>query len=114
MPDLLDGTSVDPRKPQKRIATTPSGRQVWVELTGDDRLKIIKELPSRWPEVIMARERGEPIEEIRIKLHIRQPINEDCHGRCDPPCFKDLISDCYSQIETRLHDIAQQRARLMV
>lgn len=107
-------TIADPRLPQTRLATTPSGRQVWVDITGDDRLRVIKNLPSRWPEVIMARERGESIEDIRQKLHIRQPINPDCRGECDPPCFKDLIADCYSIVETRLHDVAARRARLMV
>ncbi len=107
MPDTL----VDPRDTQRRLATTPSGRQVWVPITGDDRLRVIKGLPSRWPEVIMARERGESIEELRDKLHIRQPINEWCHGECDPPCFKDLIADCYAQIETELHALAAMRAR---
>lgn len=109
MPDPLD-----PRAPQTRMATTPSGRQVWVELSGDDRLRVIKGLKSRWPEVIMARESGETLEQIRDKLHIRFAINEHCQGTCDPPCFKDLVSACYAAIETELHDIAQKRARLMV
>lgn len=108
------GEPPDPRRPQQRLATTPSGRQVWVDISSDDRLSLIKRLPSRWPEVIMARERGESIEELRDKLHINQPINEHCSGRCDPPCFKDLIADCYSWIETQLHDMAARRARLMV
>ncbi len=106
--------AVDPRQAQRRLATTPSGREVWVEISGDDRLAIIRALPSRWPEVIMARERGESIEELARKLHVRQPINPDCHGECDPPCLKDLIADCYSHIETRLHEVAARRAKLMV
>ena len=111
---LATEPSYDPRKPQKRLATTPAGLQIWIDITGDDRLRVVKALPSRWPEVIMARESGDSIETIRDKLRIKLPINERCEGNCDPECLKCLISACYSMIETALHDLAQQRARLLI
>lgn len=106
--------SVDPRAPQKRLAVTPSGRQVWVDISGDDRLRVVNGLPGRWSEVIRRRESGESIDEIRDKMRIKLPIFEHCQGECDPPCLKDYIADCYSHIETALHDLAAKRARLLV
>jgi hypothetical protein len=104
----------DARNQQSRIATTPSGRQVFVPITSDDRLKVIRRLKSRWPEVIMLREQGYTLEQIRDRLHIRQEIRDNCRGDCEPPCFKDLVSACYAIIETDLHQIAADRAKLMV
>lgn len=114
MADLLDMGVADPRRPQKRIATTAGGREVWVEISGDDRLAEIKRLPHRWPDIIMARERGESLEAIRDKLRVRVPINQHCQGECDPPCFKDLVADCYAILETNLHETARRRGWLMV
>lgn len=110
---MADLITYDPRITQKRIATTPSGRQVWVDITGDDRLAVIDRLPSRWPEVIKARELGDSIEQIRDRLRIKMWVNDDCRGECDPPCFKDQISACYAWIETELHDLAKKKATWM-
>lgn len=122
--------SADPRKPQRRIATTPSGRTVWVEITSDDRLRLIKQLPHRWPEVIMARERGEPLEHIARWAKVPGPCNpcrlattkvvesdpfspaEQTH--VGPACLAFYMGRIYAWLETELHAIAQNRARLMV
>jgi len=106
--------SADPRNTQKRLATTPTGRQCFVDITGDDRLRLIARLPGRWPEVIKARERGETLEQIhrwaRVPLN---PINE-CRGECHPPCLRCHVAAIYAWLETELNDLAQRRARLLV
>lgn len=113
--DLLDGASpADPRKGQSRLATTPSGRSVWVEISGDDRLSLVKQLPSRWGEVLMARERGESLEQ--ISRWARAPLlpEGECTGRCEPACLRCGMATCYAWLETALHDLAAARARLMI
>jgi hypothetical protein len=103
----------DPRRTQRRVATTLSGRQVLVDITGDDRLRLIKSLPGRWPEVIMARERGETLEQIhrwaRVPLH--RPLQ--CRFDCDPPCLRCHVAGIYAWLETQLHDLANRRAKLL-
>jgi hypothetical protein len=103
----------DPRRTQKRIAVSPSGRQVHVDITGDDRLRLIKALPGRWPEVVMARERGDTLEQIH--RWARVPLNpaDECRGRCRPPCLRCHVAAIYGWLETELHDLAARRARLM-
>jgi hypothetical protein len=118
----------DPRRTQKRVAVSPSGRQVLVDITGDDRLRLIRMLPGRWPEVIMARERGESLEQIHrwAKVPLCQP---DCHftnaavttdglvldqEHVGPPCLRIFVAAVYAMMETDLHEIAARRARLMV
>jgi hypothetical protein len=104
----------DPRTEQSRFATSPSGRLVRVPITSEDRLRLIKSLPSRWPDVIMARERGETIEQIHRWAHVPLTPEQECSGRCDPPCLRCHIASIYAWLETQLHDLAQSRARLMV
>ncbi len=118
----------DPRRTQRRIAVSPSGRQVFIDITGDDRLRLIKMLPGRWPDVIMARERGESLEQIH--RWARVPL---CHPRCQfvtvpsgdgdetvsdqvhvgEPCLRFHVAGIYARLETDLHDLASRRARLM-
>jgi hypothetical protein len=106
----------DPRTPQRRLAVSPSGAQVWVEVTSGDRLKIIAELPSRWPEVIKARERGESLESIARWAKCPPPCEPTCRLVDDthdgPACLSYLVAECYAHIETRLADLAATRARL--
>jgi hypothetical protein len=104
----------DPRVAQSRYATTPSGRLVPVAITGDDRLALIKSLPSRWPEVIMARERGETLEQIHRWAKVPLNPEDECQGRCNPPCLRCHMSSIYAWLETALHDLATSRAKLMV
>ncbi len=108
------GEFADPRLTQRRIAVTPSGRRVDVAITGDERLKLIKSLPGRWPEVIMARERGESIEQIHRWAKMPCNPESECRGHCEPPCLRCHMASIYSWLETELHAIAQNRARLMV
>jgi hypothetical protein len=113
--DFLDGADpADPRKLQHRHAATPSGREVWVEITGDDRLRIIKKLPGRWPEVMMARERGDTLEQ--IARWVKLPLNPEteCKGHCKPECLRCHLSGIYAWLETELHELANRRAALMV
>lgn len=106
---LSGGLTTDPRVSQSRLATRPNGEQVWVEITGDDRLGVIKRLPGRWPDVIIARERGDSIEQIHRWAKVQ--LNEDCQGECDPPCLMDHIATCYAWLETELHDLAALKAK---
>lgn len=108
------GDFADPSIPQTRAAVSPSGRQVWVTITQEDRLELINQLPGRWPEVIKARERGQSIEQIHRWAKVPLTPEHECRGACDPPDLRCLMSTCYSWIETELHAIAQNRARLMV
>jgi hypothetical protein len=130
----------DPRRTQKRIATTPSGRMVTVDITGDDRLRLINRLPGRWKDVIKARERGDTLEQISRWAKVPPP----CPGGCrfhdvatrdgekwveapkdipdlvservhvGPECLSFLMGYCYNWLETALHDLAANRAKLMV
>lgn len=113
--DFLAGDDgADPRGTQKRYATTPSGRGVWVDITGDDRLRLIRMLPSRWPEVVMARERGDTLEQIHRWAKAALLAEGECQGTCDPPCLRCGLAECYKWLETALHDLAASRARLMI
>jgi hypothetical protein len=103
----------DPRHTQKRLAVTGSGRQVLIDISGDDRLRLIGELPGRWPEVIRARERGESLEAIHRWARIALTPELECRGRCDPACLRCGIASCYAWLETALHDLAARRARLL-
>jgi hypothetical protein len=115
----------DPRRTQKRIAVSPSGRQVLIDITGDDRLRLISMLPGRWPDVVKARERGETLEQIH--RWARVPL---CHPHCQfvnvsaagdvsdsvhvgEPCLRYHLAGIYARLETDLHDLASRRARLM-
>ena len=110
----LDGSTADPRATQYRLAVSPSGRQVHVPISGDDRLRLVKALPGRWSEVIMARERGETIEQIHRWARVPLTPETECRGRCDPPCLRCHIAGIYALLETQLNEIARNRARLMV
>jgi hypothetical protein len=116
----------DPRRTQKRIAISYTGRQVFVDITGDDRLRLIKQLPGRWPEVIMARESGQTLEQIHRWAHV--PLNHPslCYasmteshdqlgrtGQCDPPCLRCHMASIYNWLETELHALAMRRGKLM-
>lgn len=103
----------DPRRTQKRVAATPSGRQVLIDITGDDRLRLIKSLPGRWPEVLMARERGESIEEIHRWARLPLPPPNECRGQCAEPCLRCSLAAAYTWLEGELHDLAARRARLL-
>jgi hypothetical protein len=116
----------DPRRTQKRVAVSFTGRQVYVDITGDDRLRLIKSLPGRWPEVMMARESGQTLEQIHRWAHV--PLNHpsECYtmmtaslnrtgqtGQCDPPCLRCHMAAIYNWLETELSDLAQRRGKLM-
>lgn len=129
----------DPRRTQKRIATSPSGRLVYVDITGDDRLRLIKRLPGRWPEVMMARERGDTLEQISRWARVPPPCQYGCRFRdvatrdgekwedapkgidslvservhVGPECLVFIMGYIYNYLETALHDLANNRARLM-
>lgn len=129
----LWGEPGDPRNVQKRLATTPSGRAVWVEITGDDRLSIVKNLPSRWPDVIMARERGVSPDEIARWAKVPPPCKPSCRihnptatsesglvivaeaagAHIGEPCLNYLIAECYNYVEAQLNELAAKRARMM-
>jgi hypothetical protein len=110
----LDGTPADPRTVQYRAAASPSGRLVHVPISGDERLRLIKSLPSRWSEIMMARERGDTLEQ--IGRWARVPLNpeRECRGECDPPCLRDHMASIYAWLETEINEIAKRRAKLMV
>ena len=123
------GEFADPRITQRRIATTPSGRRVDVPVTSEDRLRLINQLPSRWPDVIKARERGESLEQIARWAKVPPPCRPHCRSvdvkhddRPDlaervhegPECLAFLMSRCYAVLETKLHELAQIRAKLMI
>lgn len=127
--DLLDNGTADPRTTQKRLAATPSGRQVWVDISGDDRLRIIKALPSRWPEVLMARERGESLDSIARWVKVPPPCKPRCQlftprkseldvlepeeGHVGEPCLAWHVADAYRWVETEIQALASKRARLL-
>lgn len=99
-PELSE--AADPSRPQRRVAVTPSGRQVWIEITSEDRLRVINQLPSRWPDVVKARERGETMEQIHRWARLsREDLAEN-------------LGAVYGIIESALHDLAASRARLMI
>ena len=128
----------DPRLTQKRPAMSPRGAVV-VDITGDDRLRLIKQLPGRWPEVMMARERGETLEQIARWAKVPPPCPDGCHFinvatrdgenwveaptgitnlvtervHVGPECLAFLLGYIYADLETRLHDLATARAMLM-
>lgn len=130
----------DPRRTQKRVAVSGSGRMVTVDISGDDRLRLIKRLPGRWPEVMMARERGETLEQISRWARVPPPCPHGCRFHdvatrdgekwvdapgdvpdlvservhMGPPCLSFLMGYCYNYLETALHDLAANRAKLMV
>lgn len=131
----------DPRKTQLRVAQSPSGRMVTVQITGDDRLKLIKGgLPGRWPDVMMARERGDTWEQICRWAKVPPPCPNGCHFKDvatrngekwedapggisnlvtervhdGPECIAFILGYVYAWLETELHELAQRRARFMV
>lgn len=103
----------DPRRTQKRLAVSGSGRQVLVDITGDDRLRLIRSLPSRWPEIMMARERGESLEKIHRWARIPLPPEYECHGECVDACLRCFMAEIYAWLETELHDLAARRGRVL-
>ncbi len=119
----------DPRRTQKRVAVSPSGRQVLVDITGDDRLRLINQLPGRWPDVMKARERGETLDQIARWAKVPTPCRPTCRFRdvnatddgevrervhVGDACLRFYVSHIYADLETQLHDIAQRRAKLML
>jgi len=122
--------NADPRRTQKRVATSPSGRTVLIDITGDDRLALLKKnLPGRWAEVMMARERGESMEQIARWAKVPPPCNP-CHFKrvrlvpddpnCPeeeyhegPACLAYYMGRIYSWLETELHDLANRRAQML-
>jgi len=130
----------DPRRTQKRVAVSGSGRMVTVDISGDDRLRLIKRLPGRWSEVIMARERGDTLEQIARWARVPPPCPHGCRFHdvatrdgetwvdapagidglvservhVGPPCLSFLMGYIYNALETSLHDIANARAKLMI
>lgn len=104
----------DPRRTQKRLAVSPSGRQVMVDITGDDRLRLIRQLPGRWPEVMLARERGESLEGIHRWAAVPLTPEHECKCECNPPCLRCHLAGIYAWLETELHALASRRARMMV
>lgn len=103
----------DPRRTQKRVAVSGSGRQVLVDVTGDDRLRLIGQLPGRWPEVVKARERGESLEQIHRWARIALPPEYECRGRCEDACLRCYLSEIYAWLETELHALASRRAAFL-
>lgn len=129
----------DPRRTQKRPAMSPSG-PVIIDITGDDRLRLIKQLPGRWPDVMMARERGETLEQIARWAKVPPPCPNGCkfysvatrdgetweeapkgidnlvteRVHAGPECLAFLLGYVYAELETRLHDLATARASLML
>lgn len=87
----------DPRLPQKRIGVTRSGKEVWIDISGDDRLAAINTFPGRWPEFLKMRERGEDFEAIANRAKL--PREE----------FVTAMAQAYSILETKLHDLARAR-----
>jgi len=136
----LPSESADPRRTQKRVANTPSGRQVFVDISGEDRRRLIKTLPGRWPEVVMARERGETLEQISRWAKVPPPCEYGCRFvdlatrdgdkwedapadrvnlvtervHVGPECLAFILGYIYAWLETELHDMAARRARVMV
>lgn len=120
----------DPRRTQKRVAVSPSGRQVAIDITGDDRLNAINRLPGRWKDVVKARERGETLDQIsrwakvppachpacrlvNVKIVADDPDSPAEQVHDGPPCLRYLLSWIYNQLESELHDLAARRARLL-
>jgi hypothetical protein len=103
----------DPRRTQKRVAVSGSGRQVLVDITGDDRLRLIRSLPGRWPEVMMALERGDTLEQVHRWARMTLPSLSECHGRCSEPCLRCYTSELYAWLETELHELAARRGKLL-
>lgn len=90
---------------QRRIATTPSGREVWVPITSADRLACLREIGKikpRYEEFMKRREAGVPWEVLEREAH------------CDAHVFREAMAAAWSIYETMLHDIAMQRAKLML
>jgi hypothetical protein len=122
----------DPSRTQKRVAVSPSGRQVLVDITQNDRLRLIHQLPGRWPDVMKAIERGETLEQIArwarvptpchpgcrmvsVRLNPDDPENSPLEQRHDgPPCLRYWTALIYGKFEGDLHEIAMRRARLML
>lgn len=123
--------SADPSRTQKRVATTLTGRTVLIDITSEDRLRVLKQgLPGRWPDVMMARERGESLEWIASHFRVQPPCNP-CRYRRIPQkdeageviateevhigdaCLAYYLGRIYAWYETTLHDLADRRARLL-
>lgn len=103
----------DPSRTQRRVAVSPSGRRVYVEISSEDRLRLIRQLPSRWADVIKAREQGETLEQIHRWARIELPPAHECRGECAFPCLRCGIATAYAWLETELHDLASRRAKLL-
>jgi hypothetical protein len=128
-PATRPSDGADPRRTQKRVAVSPSGRQVLVDISGDDRLRLIKTLPGRWPEVMMRRESGEELDSIARWTKVPTPCRPACsfaHVAASPeegivrdavhvgePCLRYHVAGIYAWLETELHDLAARRAKLM-
>jgi hypothetical protein len=129
----------DPRRTQKRVAVSGSGRMVTVDITGDDRLRLIKRLPGRWPDVMMARERGDTLEQISRWAKVPPPCRYGCRFHdvatrdgekwedapvgidnlvservhVGPECLAFIMGYIYNWLETELHELAGRRARFL-
>jgi len=90
--------------PQQRLAVTPSGRQVWIPITVDDRVACIDEIGKVRPRIaafMKLREQGAEWEQLE-----RQ-------ARCSPEQLREAISAAWSIYETMLCDLAARRAALL-
>jgi hypothetical protein len=104
----LIGTSTAPPDPsavQKRLATSGSGRQVWVDITANDRLIVIKRIGElagvRWADLLKRREGGESWERLEREV------------RCSPEAFREGMARVYTFYETELNDTAARRGKLL-
>lgn len=91
----------NPDLPQKRKAATASGAECWIEISGTDRLAAINALPRGWAEMIRDRENGLPYETLANR------------ARCSREDFDLGMGQCYSILETALHDLARARGRMI-
>lgn len=94
----------NPEATQRRLASTPSGRQVWIKITAADRAECLKEIgrvKPRYEYFMRKREDGVPYE------------NLEREARCDPEVFREAMGAAWSIYETMLHDIASARAKLL-
>lgn len=94
--------------PQVRVAAGPRGT-VFVDITDDDRLRIIRELPvsDGWKELFRMREANEPWERIMDRAAKLRPSITDEELRRG-------LASVYTEMESRISACATYRARLGV
>lgn len=109
-------TLPDPHTEQKRLATTPSGRQAWITITAEDRRRALEELAKlgpkmpRYAEFIRRRENGEPWEHLERDARCEP---DPATGRDRLEVFADAINEGWAIYETILNDMAALRAKLL-